>query len=87
MDANEQIAKEKIEGFLHKLGLRKGILHCYHFQTLVATRVPGSEMIDGIWVSRGINIKRGGYTPFKETSAFDHREAWVDVGIDESSWA
>ena len=81
MDANEDIRLPGINSFFENNGLKEAILNRHPNQPAVATRFPGSKPIDGVWVSRGIEIQAAGYTPFMESQQFDHRIAWIDLDV------
>jgi len=38
----------------------------------------GTETIDGIFASEGIDIRQGGYSTFEESPS-DHRWLWIDI--------
>ena len=47
-----------------------------------ATHIRGTECIDGVYVSSGVRVVKGGYIPF-EWSPGDHRWPWIDIVTEE----
>ena len=66
----------RVQTFLQTIGLRELVIERYgpgpntHFR--------GTNTIDGIFATSGINIIRGGYTTF-DCSPSDHRWVWIDI--------
>jgi hypothetical protein len=79
-DGNSNIKNSDLSNALHKLSLREVTLE-KHGQQGPAThkRNATSTSIDGIWMSSGLVIERGGYFAYDEVIPSDHRCLWVDL--------
>lgn len=65
---------------MERLGLREVLLEKYHCCNKFSTYERGSTIIDGVFMSQGLQIDNGGYTSF-DKSPSDHRWLWFDIKI------
>ena len=79
-DFNENLEdkKSRILELMESLGMSNPLLERYG--TPGATHIRGSECIDGVFVSDGLKVTKGGYIPF-EWSPGDHRWMWMDISV------
>lgn len=84
MDANEDIRGEKFKQYFNQFDMKEAILSRHPNLTPVPTRTPGSSVIDGIWVSRTLEVTKAGYTAFHTSPSFDHRFGWIDVTMESA---
>ena len=76
-DFNCNICKDnQITRCMEKLGLKDALKEA-HDRGTPSTR-KGSEVIDGIWTSEGLEVTQGGCLP-GDTTLSDHRVEWVDI--------
>jgi hypothetical protein len=78
MDANEFIGSPTLTAFFRQFELQEAILSLHPTQKAPATRCPGSITIDGMWISRSLQVTKAGYSKICD-SYFDHRSGWVDI--------
>ena len=78
MDANEFIGSAKLIAFFRQFEIYEAILSLHPHKKAPATRCPGSITIDGVWLSRSLQISQAGYSRISD-SYFDHRSGWVDI--------
>ena len=82
MDANEDVREDKIKEWAEQMGLREAILERHGSTKAPKTHVRGRKPIDGIFVSRSLEIVAGGYTAFDDgvkAKRADHRCLWIDI--------
>ena len=73
-DLNDETGKVQIS--MQQLGLSEILIARYGKGP--ETFHSGTKTIDGIFATRGINIKQGGYTTHEESPG-DHRWLWIDI--------
>ena len=80
-DFNENVENPKsgICKLCNDLGIREVITEKYG--AAPNTHERGTDLIEGVFMSEGMNIVKGGYTSFDESPS-DHR--WLFIDIDES---
>jgi hypothetical protein len=81
LESNEDIRRGPVSQALQDLQLREVILE-QHGQNAPSTyrRNTNEVPIDGIWATKGIEIKKAGYFAFDEViSGTDHRTIWMDI--------
>lgn len=84
MDANEDIRLPIFRKFFDQFDMKEAILSRHPTKPAVFTRTPGSQCIDGIWVSRSLEITKAGYTAFHPSPSFDHRFGWIDITMESA---
>jgi len=80
-DINEYVWHGELVVALASLGITEAISIRYKKQQLVPTFQTGSNLIDGIFTSTGVNIVEGGYLLFGEAMS-DYRAIWVKLSIE-----
>ena len=65
-----------VQKMLNNLHLKEALIERYGQGP--ETHHLGTKTIDGVFTSRGINIKQGGYTTHEESPG-DHRWLWLDI--------
>ena len=77
-DINDDIRSPLIQTMFASHDMHETILSLHPEEPPLATFIANHQhkVIDGIWVSRGIQPVRAGYTPFGD---FDHRTPWIDI--------
>jgi len=80
IDGNSDMKKSDLSTALNKLSLKEAILH-RHGNRGPATHKRNSTgiPIDGIWISPGLEIIKGGYFAYDEVVMSDHRCLWIDL--------
>lgn len=79
IDMNEDTSSTRIQERLLRIGLYDPIVTKYRTtQGTAPTQQRGSTPIDGIFISRSLNMETGGYMPFKAAPT-DHRPIWIDI--------
>jgi len=73
-----QNANSHINVLARQLGLREALIEQYALPDGFSTYSRGSTVIDGVFLSQGLHIERGGYTSFDESPS-DHRWIWFDI--------
>lgn len=66
----------------HKLGLREALIEKYNVTEGFSTYSRGSKVIDGVFLSNGLDLEVGGYTS-QDDSPSDHRWIWFDIKVSE----
>ena len=81
-DFNQNIFHTKLNETFSKLSL-VNVAHIYTPNTPARTFCRGSQMIDGVWVSRQVSqaILAFGYAPFQFVIPSDHRGYYIDLDI------
>jgi hypothetical protein len=77
-DFNEDVQMGAVYDMFDKLEMVEAIT-TYHENTALPATYKHNQsgtVIDGIWITRGIQVRRAGYTSFGD---FDHRTVWIDV--------
>lgn len=79
-DFNDNLIQEDSEvvSMFSSLGLREVLIEKYRDSGIPPTYERGQHTIDGVFMSRGLNIHKGGYTSF-DHSPSDHRWLWFDI--------
>ena len=78
-DLNEEISHSTLATAFLQLGLQEAILsHHDNAVPSLSTHIRNdcNRIIDGIWKTPALVIRRSGYTSF---STWDHRTAWIDL--------
>jgi len=77
-DFNDDLNNEygTIRKMMERLNLREVLIELHGKGPNTHNR--GTETIDGVFASEGIDIKQGGYSTFEESPS-DHRWLWVDI--------
>jgi hypothetical protein len=85
MDANEDVRHGDAASMMTTVSMHEAILAKHSSKSPPATynRNYSRQPIDGIWVSDGLEILRGGYTEFGGAAPSDHRALWVDFHYTE----
>jgi hypothetical protein len=81
-DFNEDLldVNSQINQMAQRLGLREALLEKYDIPRGFSTYARGSTVIDGVFVSDGLSITKGGYTSNDESPS-DHRWIWFDITV------
>lgn len=77
IDANEDVRVGPLSSQLEELGLISAI-RSRHGHRCPPTQHMGSSLIDDIFVSRGISVKKSGFLPFRDGPG-DHRALFSDI--------
>ena len=77
-DFNEDVRKERIKKFFDKIGMQEAILNKHGEQEAPPTYHRGSYPIDGIFVTKALQIDKCGYLGFGRLPT-DHRGLWIQV--------
>jgi hypothetical protein len=81
-DFNEDLQDmtSAINVLARKLDLREALLDKYNIDKGFSTYSRGSTVIDGVFLSQGLQISKGGYTSIDDSPG-DHRWIWFDIAI------
>jgi len=82
LDANSSMKDSDLSRTLSNIYLKEAILDRHGMQgPATHKRNSTSTPIDGIWVSSGLDILKGGYFAYDEVVPSDHRCLWIDVSF------
>jgi hypothetical protein len=81
MDANEDVRDGAAASMMTTFSMKEAILtkHASKSPPPTYNRNYSRQPIDGIWISDGLEILRGGYTEFLGAAPSNHRALWVDL--------
>jgi hypothetical protein len=80
MDANEDVRAGAVVDMMSTVSMREAMLEKHPSKSPPATLNLNysGQPTDGIWVTKGLEILRGGYTEFGGAAPSEHRGLWVD---------
>ena len=80
-DFNSDVRSLEWETYFNEFGMHEALMD-YTRQSHLApeTKNTGSKPIDGIFISKSMMVKAGGYSGYDEMGS-DHRYLWLDLSI------
>ena len=76
-DLNEDVRSADIQNRFKSLDMHEGILDM-HGSNAPATFDGGSKPIEGVWVSKGLQLTKAGYMAFGQCPFGSHRCLWIE---------
>jgi hypothetical protein len=82
IDGNSNMKCSDLSNALSNINLKEAILDRHGYQgPATHKRNSTSSPIDGIWISPGLDISKGGYLEYDQVFPSDHRCVWMDISF------